>query len=290
MLRSKPKLHYAGLTIIMSNPSRMDTLRLLSGNGGAMFNDYCLRPEFNVMQCDVRLMEDDSPILDGTKCILLLGESAMHKYLPETLLNTLGEMRGSLMYYKGIPCIASYNPQEAVDPRAYENTHNKNSKDYISDDSVSSNDDDEDEGDVKRHGKTKRANYCFWLRADVKKVKQILQLHNGNANRISGLEVGRNFNSTIPVFKIYPPAQEVIDILTKTKNQFLYFDIETDYEEQNLQCFSFSFDGCTIYSVPVLDYNYRVAYNSTHLILRALAIAIRDNIRSEERRVGKECR
>src|ERR1017187_2974763 len=306
MLRSKPKLHYAGLTIIMSNPSRMDTLRLLSGNGGAMFNDYCLRPEFNVMQCDVRLMEDDSPILDGTKCILLLGESAMHKYLPETLLNTLGEMRGSLMYYKTIPCIASYNPQEAVDPKAYENTHKKNSKDYISDDSVSSNDDDEDEGDVKRHGKTKRANYCFWLKRDVWKVKAILsRLSNISitpksikpssesldrslfkASNSSNLkedircqytESPRDAYEKQLRYIIFPPADEVINILTNTKGQHLYFDIETDYEEQNLQCFSFSFDGCTIYSVPVLDYNYRWAYSNLHHILRSLSIAIRDN-------------
>ena len=61
--------------------------------------------------------------------------------------------------------------------------------------------------------------------------------------------------------------------------RYLYsLDIETDYEEQNLQCFAFSFDGITIYSVPILDFNYRWAYSSAHLILRALAVAIRDNI------------
>lgn len=245
----------------------MDSLRLLSGNGGVMFNDYCLRPEFNVMQCDIRLMEETEPLLPNTKCILLLGESAMHKYLPETLLNTLGEMRGSLMYYKGIPCIASFNPQEAVDPKAYEFIHNKNSKDYIPDDSLSGSDEDEDDGDPKRHGKTKRANYCFWLKRDVWKCKTLLK---GDTLGIqSRLE---------PKYKCWPSAQEVIDRLLTTKNQFLYFDIETDYEEQNLQCFAFSFDGNTIYSVPILDFNYKWACASVHQILRALAIAIRDNI------------
>jgi DNA polymerase I-like protein with 3'-5' exonuclease and polymerase domains len=70
--------------------------------------------------------------------------------------------------------------------------------------------------------------------------------------------------------------EDIINILTRTKNEYLYFDMETDME-QNMQCFAFSFDGITIYSVPILDYNYHWAYTSVHFILRALAIAIRDN-------------
>jgi hypothetical protein len=86
-----------------------------------------------------------------------------------------------------------------------------------------------------------------------------------------------DINKTSPVYQIYPTASEVIHALTTTKNAFLYFDMETDYEEQNLLCFSFSFDGHNIYSIPVLDNNYRPAYSNYHLILRALAISIRDN-------------
>jgi hypothetical protein len=247
----------------MSNPSRFDLQRLLTANGGMMFDNFCLRPEFNQMMCDVRLMEDTSPLLPNTKCILLLGESAMHKYLPETYNNSLNEMRGSLFYHKTIPTISTYNPQDAVDFKAYENTLNPLSKDYTTDDSVS-DDGEGDEGDVKRLGKTKRANYAFWIKRDVWKAKQIL--------------AGFIPKETQPIYHIYPPAQVVIDILTSNKNGFKYFDTETDYEEQNLQCFAFSFDGINIYSVPVLDYNYRWAYTSLHFILKALAIAIRDNV------------
>lgn len=241
----------------------MDTMRLLSGNGGMMFDNHCLRPEFNSMMCDIRLMEDMSPLLPNTKCILLLGESAMHKYLPETFNNTLNEARGSLYYYNNIPTIATYNPQEAVDFKNYEAELNPLSKDYSPDDSVS-DDGEGDEGDVKRHGKTKRANYAFWIKRDVWKVKQML--------------AGFIPSNRPPIYHIYPGAQEVIDTLYNTKNSSLYLDIETDYEEQNLQCFAFSFDGINIYSVPVLDYNYRWAYSSLHFILKALAIAIRDNV------------
>lgn len=188
MLRTKPRLTYCGLTIILSNPSRFDTNRLLSANGGKMFDDFCLRPEFNSMQCDIRLMEDTSPFLDGTKCLLLFGESAMYRYLPETITSSLGAERGSLYYHKGIPTIASFFPQDAVDSRAYEQSLNPLSKDYAPEDS--SNDDEDDEGDVKAFGKTRRSNYAFWIRADVRKCKAILQ----------------GFKPVIinPIYRVYP--------------------------------------------------------------------------------------
>src|SRR5579864_4833875 len=104
MLRNKPKLGYSGLTIVLSNPSRFDTVRLLAGPGGQLINDFCLRPELNLMQCDVRLASETEPLLPNTKCLLLLGEVSMLKFLPvETINNTLNEMRGSLFHYKGIP-------------------------------------------------------------------------------------------------------------------------------------------------------------------------------------------
>ena len=266
MLYANPKLTYCGLTIIMANPSRMDTHRLLAGNGGKMFDDYCLRPEFNGMMCDIRLKEEPTPIIPNTKCILILGESAMHKLLPETLGNTIHEMRGSLFYYKGIPAICSYLPQDAVDIyKNYEKENNPLASDYTPDDSVS-DDGEEDEGDVKRHGKTKRSNYAFWLRADVKKCKTILS---------GGLAKGDE--KPAPQYITFPSTDLLVAVLLANKNKDLYLDLETDYEEQNLQCFSFSFDGQTIYNVPVLDYNYRPAYVDYYRILLALAIAIRDN-------------
>ena len=250
----------------MSNPSRMDTHRLMSGNGGTMMDGFCLRPEMNSMMCDIRLKDETAPLLPDTKCLLILGEAAMHKYLPETLGNTIHEMRGSLFHYKGLPTICSYLPQDSVDLyKNYEKENNPLAMDYTPDDSVSE-DGEEDEGDVKRHGKTKRTNYAFWLRADVRKCKQLIQSPSvGQSNRQ-------------PTYRIFPGSQEVIKILSETKGATLYFDIETDYEKQNLQCFAFSFDGQTIYSVPILDYFYKPAYPDYHLILRALAIAVRDNI------------
>lgn len=69
----------------------------------------------------------------------------------------------------------------------------------------------------------------------------------------------------------------ILDLLTTTKNGFLYFDCETNYERQDILCFSFTFDGKTIYGIPTIDYNYKPAYSNLAQIMRALSIAIRDN-------------
>ena len=174
LLRTKPRLPYCGLTVVLSNPSRHDTVNLLAGNGGMLFNKHCLQPDYNSMQIDVRLAEDKSPMLEGTKCIIIMGEYACHTLLPETRLNTLGEVRGGIYEYKGIPTIPTFSAQEAADIKNYEDEINTLSKSYSGDDSVSDSG-DEEEGDGKRHGKTKRANYAFWIRADTKKAKKILQ-------------------------------------------------------------------------------------------------------------------
>ena len=262
MLRNKPISRYSGLTVIMSNPSRFDKVRLLTANGGVAFND-CLQPELNTMMCDVRVMEDKSPFLEGTKAVLLLGEAAMKEWAEETRGNTLNEMRGSLLTVCGLPAIASYFPQDAVDYKNYEAQLNEDSKEYNSDDEVSEGDDEEGDGDAKTFSATKRSNYFFWLGKDVQKVKRLLGGFRPTPEQVS--------------YHTYPSADEVITALTTNKNGYFYFDMETDYEEQNLLCFSFSFDGRNIYNVPVLNTDYRPSYSSYHRIMRALAVAIRDN-------------
>lgn len=265
MLRSKPKFSYCGLTVVLSNPSRFDTVRLLSGPGGLLFDNFCLRPEFNSMQCDIRLAGDNSPFLPNTKCILLLGDVAMIKYLPETINNNLSNIRGGLYHVNGIPTICSFLPQDCADQKNYEKDNNPLASDYSPDNSVS--DSDEDEGDVKAFGTTKRSNYAFWLKRDVWKCKLALKgiyTNDGEQQR--------------PMYRIYPGAAEAIQVLTSTKNELLYFDIETDYEEANLQCVSFNFSGSNdVYCVPILNNNYLWAYSNVHRIMRALAIAFRDN-------------
>src|SRR6266550_5723469 len=99
MLRNKPAFEYCGLTIILSNPSRFDSIKLLSAGAGRLVNDF-LQPEHNQYQCDLRLKEDLSPLLPNTKCLLVLGESAA-KLWTKNNENTLNEIRGSVFYYDG---------------------------------------------------------------------------------------------------------------------------------------------------------------------------------------------
>ena len=107
----------------------------------------------------------------------------------------------------------------------------------------------------------------FWLSRDVWKCKQLLRSKNTKWPEESQ-----------PVYKIYPSADEIINELNSHENEFLYFDMETDYEEQNLLCFAFCFSsGSTVYSCPVLNHNYQPAYSSLHLIIKALVFAIDRN-------------
>jgi len=243
----------------------MDKLNLLTGHAGTFFNNECLQPDFNQMQCDIRLAEDNTPFIPDTKCILLLGSGAMHKYLPETRDNTLNEMRGSPFYINGIPALASYFPQDCIDFKNYEAQFNKQNSE---DGSSYQDEEDEDEGgDVKRFSNTKRSNYAFFLKADIRKCKRVLSSRDNWKDKSNQSYV------------IYPDANEIINTLTNTKGAYLDFDMETDIEELNMLCFAFSLDnGATIYSVPILDYNYKPAYGPlTYHIIRALVVAIRNN-------------
>lgn len=256
----KPTVTYCGLTIILSNPSRFDKHNpvrpdsdfLLSANGGVMFNRYLLNPDYNLLQCDVRTKDCKDSLLEGTKCICLLGEEAMKQFALGVEGNTINEMRGSLLATKfGIPAIATFNAQEAVDRQDFEHG---NREEYHG---APSEGDDDSEGDGKSHGNTKRANYAFWMRRDLWKCKQIT--------------LGKFIVEKEPNYRIYPPSDEVIHALDSCEG-IVDFDIETDYEEQNLLCFAFSqMDSDTVYSVPILNSDYRFAYSTVPFIIRALA-------------------
>lgn len=261
MLRNKPKFKYSGLSIVLSNPSRFDSVRLLTSTGGNFFDTFCLQPDFGMMNCDIRLAEDTSEFLEGTKCILSLGEVAMQRYIPSTRNNTLHEMRGSIFTHNGIPCIPSYLPQDCTDAKNYEREFNEAAEDY--DDEDQSENEDSDSGDVKAFSKTARKNYGFWLYQDVKKAKRLM---------LSGMQAKKSLN-----LKLIPTSKEIIEILSETKSRYFDTDIETDYEEQNLLCFAFTFDDI-IYSVPVLNYNYKPYYSDMEKIMRAYERALQNNV------------
>lgn len=265
MLRHLPRFNFCGLTIIMSNPSRLDKEELLSGTGGYFFNSECLSPQVNRWQCDIRIIEEKAPLLPNTKVILLLGERAHRTYTGAN--TTLDENRGSPIIVNGIPCISSFNAQDAVDPV----NHEKANVQAIEDEKMVT--EETEAGEIfesKGRGKTSRSNYRFWLKEDTKKAIRILE----NNGKIPD-------HGYKPRYHIRPDANEVIEVLTKNKGQDLFYDMETDFYSLDMRCFAFSFGNNPedVYVIPTLDLDYKPAYGERQSeIIRAKTIAIRDNI------------
>lgn len=258
----------------MSKPSRFDLTKrqLLSAGGGRLF-DEAIQPDFNRHQCDIRLKEDMEPILEGTKCILLLGEPAAKLWLNmPNGENNLNEIRGSVFYYDGrfsgqdirIPTIATYFPQDAADPRDFESQFNSQSDDVTLEDDF----DEEYDGDEKgRKNQTKRKNFNFWMRQDIQKCKRLIKN-----------------NGIVPPPDIYPnyiihiPENEIINLLEKNRGRKMFIDIETFVPSCDIKCIGFSFDReREIYIFPVFSYDYSWAFTNLHRIFRALAKAIKHN-------------
>ena len=237
----------------MSNPSRFDlnTGKLLSANGGLFFNNECLQPETNKMQCDVRTADCREELLPGTTCVLLLGETAAQQWLnlPDGIL---GQIRGAPYVINGIPHIASFFPQDAVDRGNWEDKfHNGDTED-----------ENEYTDDKSHHGKTSRKNYRFWLLRDTKRAIDISR---------KGLPERANAK-----YIIAPKQEEIIQFFRDTKNTDLYFDIETD-TDLHITCFAVSTVDSPVFTVPLLDWNYKFYYSKTPQILAALSRAINAN-------------
>lgn len=272
MLRHRPRLTYKGLTIVLSNPSRFDEKRLLAAGGGRLI-DELIQPDFNREQCDIRVKEDLSSLLPDTKCVLLLGENATKIWLANHQ-NTIGEIRGSIYEYDGrftgqrgikVPIIATFFPQDAVDRKNYELEFNaqEDSTEFGTD----SQESEDDTGDSKRrHGVTARRNYRFWIDTDIRKCKRIIR--DGIPKR-----------AFEPQHVIYPKAEELIRILTETKNQLLFLDLETYYPSCDIKCvgFSFGLGENPTYVFPWFDNNKQWGYSNLPSIVRALSVAFRDN-------------
>lgn len=265
MLKKKPKLTYCGMTVVMSNPSRFDGLDLLTANGGYFFKNKCLAPHVNIMQCEVRLKEDRSPLLPNTKVVLLLGLDAYTAWTGNLQHNTLGEVRGSIYKINEIAHIPSYLPQDCMDIKDLESEHNvllqgKDTYDEATPSVIKSS-----RAEKRRHGVTARSNWKFWLQKDTEKAIRILQ--NG------GIVPAPPFQ---PDYVIYPDAATLQDFLLSYKNNNLYLDLETD-ECFNIKCIGISYDGAPVLVFPLVSHRYTMAYEQVPQILRALVLALRDN-------------
>ena len=173
-MRHPPRLPYSGLTVVLSNPSRNDKTELLSGIAGHYFQTQCLGETLSRHACDIRTSDTiKDGLIEGTKGLLLLGESAYRGWTGNTYKDySLNEQRGVpiLSSFGDIPAIASYFPQDALDVVDHESRLNpqEETKEYGDDEQDSSEEEDDDS--AKKKGKTKRANFRFWLKKDTQKI------------------------------------------------------------------------------------------------------------------------
>lgn len=263
--RHKPSSGYCGLTIVLSNPSRFDKNKLIEGVASWYFEEKCLSP-ISRNSCDIRLPEDDSPILDNTKCILVLGAKAHAKFSSQQ--TSLDENRGSPYFWNNIPVIASFTPQDSMDMRNFESRYHESEEEFDSDEI--------DAGEAfesKGRGRTDRANYRFWLKKDVKKALEII-FNDGKLPKLY---------DTQPTYHVWPEPDLVCAKLDSINNEYLYFDCETDLINHNLiRCISFNHttDYSNIFTVPWLDITYKAAYGKEDQIriYWSLYNAVRRNI------------
>lgn len=268
-----PIISYSGLTIVIDNPSRFDAVRLLSGYAGTDFEGGILPLARQSIEIRTSNYNATHPFREGTRVVGLLGDKAARPYLQAGV--SLSEIRGtplSVPEHKDKLFLCSFFPQDTRDFAPYEAKYNPLDEDFAQDDI----EDDEgkevkgESGEKATHGKTLRKNWRFWLLRDLNKLAR-WTLHGK-------FIYYANETSKQPYEHIiYPNAETVVSVLTATKRSFLYLDIETD-SQQNLTCIGFSFGDGRVFVVPFLRYDYTLSYCCTGKILRAFAIALRDNV------------
>lgn len=282
-MRHKPTFNYCGLTIVLSFPSRKDEKQLLSGAAGFWFNEECLMPACNRWQCDVRTADTlGEGILPNTKAILLFGEKAFHEWSSENYRTyTLNEQRGYLLDNRWrLPMLATFSPQDCMDPVNYERRYNEQLKDY---EEEFEEDEDEEEYTGKRHGRTARSNYRFWTQQDTVRItcKGSINRSARSRNQLAQVllrdeQQKLSTSSIIP----YPNLEDAINYLRSAKDSILYLDIETDISadlQKLILCIGFSIDSGPVYVVPLVRYNYTLAYGGIERFLQALAYAMTHN-------------
>lgn len=268
---------YNGLTIVLSNQSRKDLdagAGLLSGYAGNMIKWDCLAPVgLRLEDCEVMLLErflvtGASP---GTHAIVFCGINCLHNkelFGTEYADNTLGEQRGyplkscGLKFSPNVPTTVTYLPQDACDAQDYEAQFNPLLK------KEQSEEDEDGEGadDKRRHGKTSRKNWKFWLARDIQKYGRRCHSPREAISRKN------------PNVLIMPSIEETCEELSKTNGK-LTIDIETDSDFQiTVLSFSFGLD-CPIFTIPFFRYDYTSTYGAGLVeILRFLVRALNRNL------------
>lgn len=244
VLRHKPVLPYNGLTVILSHPGRNDLKgQLISGMSGSFFEN-AIKP-FNRYGCDIRTQNSisaASPILPGTKCVMLLGSETLG------IIGKSGQavevLRGSPFVIGGIVYLPSFHSQDALDRKNYEQSLNPLFGGQEAD--IESDSDTDTESDTKDRSKTSRKNFRFWLEQDIKKAVRICKegLRPNTCN-----------------YRLEPNSDDLIQWMRGLRGQRVFFDIETTLDTKQITCFSLGVGPSEVWAVPLIRYDNTPAYN-----------------------------
>jgi len=263
--RINPRLPYNGLTIILSSPSRFDTIQSLQENkpkiltsvAGKWFATECLaKADINFYACEVRIADDRSPLRDGTRVIFCLGQKAQTTFMGT--ISTLGEQRGSPIPLTHVVALSSYTPQDCFDGKNHEKKfQEENTPDAVSDDDSEAYDKDAEdtfEDEKSHHGKTSRQNFKSWLEFDSRKVSFLLK-HKMPLDQTE-------------IIMLDNPCE----MLRNHRGNF-YFDIETA-TDLSIRCFAWCGEEGPVYVTSVVDYNDVMRPDGFRILLE-LTLAIR---------------
>jgi len=205
------------INIVLSNPSRFDKAndKLLCGPAGTLAAELIGHTNFRVSLYDKPSLVPGAPIIfTGEKCLEFFKKTTALD-AQRGFVSTLGN--GSL-------AVHTYAFQDASDI-----------KDYESPEDVS--DDDDDGGNGKDFQPTRRSNYRFWVRQDIKKL------------------LGRTTNVyRNPQRDIVYCTPAAIAELAAVKDQRLYLDIETHPLTDTLQCLAFAINDGPVISAVIYNH------------------------------------
>lgn len=251
---------YSGLNVVLDRPSRFDTTELISGWAGEFFNQSLFNPQrkdiiISRHNLCIQILEQHKKLgsPQGTKTLLLLGESSLRFYKPESSL--LSERGSPFILQNGVVAIASFSPQDSIDRQNYF-------------DEESESESENEKGDEKTTGATtRRKNWQFWLRQDIRKACRIAK---------EGVKKLQNYQVIL-----WPDIERVVGELRNTRGGKLVLDIETN-SHLEMTCFGYNFVGSPdVVVVPMvqtyLQPNTYFYGNETFKILSAMAVAIRNN-------------
>lgn len=201
---------------------------------------------------------NDCQILDGTakspndlrpdiSHVLVLGRKSLINWLPEGY-RAIFKSRGNLLRVAGRLTTVSFNPQDAADFSMH---------DMESD----SNEDAEVTARQEKDDNTVRpCNWRWWISKDTTKLVQTPE----------------DFRFPLEPINLYTPVEEAIRKLLVARNQHLFLDIETRFDDAQLDCIGFAVDDDTANVVCIYNYDNQLEHGKedTRRFLAALGQAM----------------